>query len=206
MNPGFDDHGRARLGPRGIRRREGWALRGTRVRHSRYRLALRRNHDDGAAGGIGSRISVGGVTRPLPARQRTNPGRVRHRQRPKGPASGVFDVSGRFTEDESSRPGEGSRASRRVPTSYQPRGAVPDPGSVALSRGLDDEATSRTLRRPVIGKRRVPDASTWRCLLCGHWLSVPLGSQPLAFLRDSPATVRECVVHLDGHQIHRCEI
>jgi hypothetical protein len=50
------------------------------------------------------------------------------------------------------------------------------------------------------------DASTWRCRLCGHWLTVPLGGRPLAFLRDSPSIARECVVHLDGQQIHRCEV
>ena len=50
-------------------------------------------------------------------------------------------------------------------------------------------------------------ASTdWRCRLCGHWLSVPVGSHPLAVLQQTAGKPRECVVRLDGRSVHRCDL
>jgi len=50
------------------------------------------------------------------------------------------------------------------------------------------------------------DPSAWRCRLCGHWLSVPMGIQPFAMLSDAPPRPRECVVSIGGLEIHRCEV
>jgi hypothetical protein len=46
----------------------------------------------------------------------------------------------------------------------------------------------------------------WRCRLCGHWILVPVHSLPLAMLQQSAGKARECVVHVDGRTLHRCNI
>jgi hypothetical protein len=46
----------------------------------------------------------------------------------------------------------------------------------------------------------------WRCRLCGHWILVPARSEPLAMLQQSAGKARQCVVHVDGTTLHRCDI
>jgi hypothetical protein len=46
----------------------------------------------------------------------------------------------------------------------------------------------------------------WRCRLCGHWIQVPTQSSPLAMLQQIAGRARECVVHVDGLTVHRCNI
>ena len=50
------------------------------------------------------------------------------------------------------------------------------------------------------------DAVEWRCRLCGHWILVPARSDPLAMLQQNAGKARECVVHVDGTTLHRCNI
>ena len=46
----------------------------------------------------------------------------------------------------------------------------------------------------------------WRCRLCGHWITVPAISEPRAMLTQTAGKARECVVHVAGRAVHRCNV